>query len=41
MDLVDIFAVPADAPPSDIRWNNTSQQAAAGATDPWDSLGEP
>ncbi|XP_015254017.1 PREDICTED: epsin-3-like isoform X1 [Cyprinodon variegatus] len=38
MDLVDIFAVPADAPPSDIRWNNTSQQAAAGATDPWDSL---
>ncbi|XP_043955775.1 epsin-3 isoform X4 [Gambusia affinis] len=40
MDLVDIFAVPKDAPPSDIRWNNTSHQAAAGAraTDPWDSL---
>lgn len=40
MDLVDIFAVPAEAPPSDIHWNNTSLQAAAGAraTDPWDSL---
>ncbi|XP_014886546.1 epsin-3 isoform X6 [Poecilia latipinna] len=40
MDLVDIFAVPKDAPPSDIRWDNTSHQAAAGAraTDPWDSL---
>ncbi|XP_032444474.1 epsin-3 isoform X3 [Xiphophorus hellerii] len=40
MDLVDIFAVPKDAPPSDIRWNNTSHQAATGAraTDPWDSL---
>ncbi|XP_017280935.1 epsin-3 isoform X2 [Kryptolebias marmoratus] len=40
MDLVDIFAVPADAPPIDNRWNNTSSRAAAGAggTDPWDSL---
>ncbi|XP_027897145.1 epsin-3 isoform X3 [Xiphophorus couchianus] len=40
MDLVDIFAVPTDAPPSDIRWNNTSHQAATGARaiDPWDSL---
>ncbi|XP_014855926.1 PREDICTED: epsin-3 isoform X6 [Poecilia mexicana] len=40
MDLVDIFAVPKDAPPSDIRWDNPSHQAAAGAraTDPWDSL---
>ncbi|KAM4717646.1 epsin-3 isoform 2-T6 [Anableps anableps] len=40
MDLVDIFAVPTDAPPSDIRWNNTSLPAVAGAraTDPWDSL---
>ncbi|XP_054891418.1 epsin-3 isoform X4 [Poeciliopsis prolifica] len=40
MDLVDIFAAPKDAPPSDIHWNNTSHKAAAGAraTDPWDSL---
>ncbi|MED6282644.1 hypothetical protein CHARACLAT_000752 [Characodon lateralis] len=40
MDLVDIFAVPADAPPREIRWNNASHQAAPGAraTDPRDSL---
>ncbi|XP_008278620.1 epsin-3 isoform X2 [Stegastes partitus] len=40
MDLVDVFAVPTDAPPSDRRWNNAPHQAAAsaGGTDPWDSL---
>ncbi|XP_037544965.1 epsin-3 [Nematolebias whitei] len=40
MDLVDVFAVPTDAPPIDGRWNNTAPRAAAGAggTDPWDSL---
>ncbi|XP_069005074.1 epsin-3 isoform X1 [Embiotoca jacksoni] len=40
MDLVDVFAVPSDSRPSDQRWNNAPQQAAAGAggTDPWDSL---
>ncbi|CAN9505638.1 unnamed protein product [Ophioblennius macclurei] len=40
MDLVDVFAVPAEQPPSDHRWNNTAHQAAAaaGGTDPWDSL---
>lgn len=31
MDLVDVFAVPTDLPPSDHRWNNASHQAAAGA----------
>lgn len=43
MDLVDVFAVPADQPPGDRRWNNASHQAAGGmgGTDPWDSLGEP
>lgn len=43
MDLVDVFAVPTDLPPSDHRWNNASHQAAAGAggTDHWDSFGEP
>ncbi|XP_042360354.1 epsin-3 isoform X2 [Plectropomus leopardus] len=41
MDLVDVFAVPADPPPSGLRWNNAPHQAAAplGGTDPWDSLG--
>ncbi|XP_044036276.1 epsin-3 isoform X2 [Siniperca chuatsi] len=41
MDLVDVFAVPSDPPPSDHRWNNPPSQAAArpGGTDPWDSLG--
>ncbi|CAJ1075194.1 epsin-3 isoform X4 [Xyrichtys novacula] len=40
MDLVDVFAVPADQPPVEHRWNNSSHQAAArlGGTDPWDSL---
>ncbi|XP_047212944.1 epsin-3-like isoform X2 [Girardinichthys multiradiatus] len=40
MDLVDIFAVPADAPPREICWSNATHQAAAGAkaTDPRDSL---
>lgn len=42
MDLVDVFAVPADVPPIDSRWNNTSTRAATGVggTDPWDSPGE-
>lgn len=42
MDLVDVFAVPVDPPPSDPNWNNAPYQAAArpGGTDPWDSLGE-
>ncbi|XP_062294238.1 epsin-3 isoform X2 [Scomber scombrus] len=41
MDLVDVFAVPIDPPPSDQNWNNAPYQAAAhaGGTDPWDSLG--
>ncbi|XP_036944789.1 epsin-3 isoform X2 [Acanthopagrus latus] len=41
MDLVDVFAVPSDQPPSDPRWRNAPHQAAArlGGTDPWDSLG--
>ncbi|XP_067427525.1 epsin-3 isoform X1 [Thunnus thynnus] len=40
MDLVDVFAVPVDPPPSDPNWNNAPYQAAArpGGTDPWDSL---
>ncbi|CAK6963096.1 epsin-3 isoform X5 [Scomber scombrus] len=40
MDLVDVFAVPIDPPPSDQNWNNAPYQAAAhaGGTDPWDSL---
>ncbi|KAM9745047.1 epsin-3 isoform 1-T1 [Menidia menidia] len=42
MDLVDVFAVPSDAPPSNHRWNNAPRQAAAaaaaGGSDPWDSL---
>ncbi|XP_031168244.1 epsin-3 isoform X1 [Sander lucioperca] len=40
MDLVDVFALPLDQPPSDNRWNNATHQAAAcpGSTDPWDSL---
>ncbi|XP_068574383.1 epsin-3 isoform X2 [Cebidichthys violaceus] len=41
MDLVDVFALPSDQPPSDPQWNNAPRQAAArpGSTDPWDSLG--
>lgn len=40
MDLVDVFAVPSDPPPSGHHWNNAAHQAAAlpGGTDPWDSL---
>ncbi|XP_073350610.1 epsin-3 isoform X3 [Pagrus major] len=39
MDLVDVFAVPSDLPPSNPRWNNAPQAAARlGGTDPWDSL---
>lgn len=40
MDLVDVFAVPTDLPPSDHRWNRAPHHAAAGAgaTDTWDSL---
>ncbi|TKS92046.1 Epsin-3 EPS-15-interacting protein 3 [Collichthys lucidus] len=40
MDLVDVFAVPAEQPPSNHQWNNAPHQAAArlGGTDPWDSL---
>uniref|UniRef100_A0A3Q2PJB4 Epsin 3a n=1 Tax=Fundulus heteroclitus TaxID=8078 RepID=A0A3Q2PJB4_FUNHE len=38
MDLVDIFAVPVEPPPSDIRWDSTSHRTAAGAPDPWDSM---
>lgn len=42
MDLVDVFAVPFEQPPSDQRWNAQNQAAASlGGTDPWDSLGEP
>uniref|UniRef100_A0A3Q0R3S8 Epsin 3 n=1 Tax=Amphilophus citrinellus TaxID=61819 RepID=A0A3Q0R3S8_AMPCI len=43
MDLVDVFAVPTDLPPSDHRWNRAPHHAAAGAgaADTWDSLGEP
>lgn len=41
MDLVDVFAVPAEQPPSEPRWVGQNQAAAhLGATDPWDSLGE-
>ncbi|XP_034394367.1 epsin-3 isoform X2 [Cyclopterus lumpus] len=40
MDLVDVFALPSDPPPSDHGWNNAPRQAAAhpGSTDPWDSM---
>ncbi|XP_067332434.1 epsin-3 isoform X2 [Channa argus] len=40
MDLVDVFAVPSDLPPSDRHWNKASHQAGAhrGDIDPWDSL---
>lgn len=43
MDLVDVFAVPSDLPPSAHHWNKASHQAATcqGRTDTWDSLGEP
>ncbi|TMS15357.1 Epsin-1 [Larimichthys crocea] len=36
MDLVDVFAVPAEQPPSNHQWNNAPHQAAArlGGTDP-------
>ena len=42
MDLVDVFALPTDLPPGDRRWNNAPHRAAAaaGGSDPWDSLGE-
>lgn len=41
MDLVDVFAVPVEQPPSDQRWKVQNQAAGhMGATDPWDSLGE-
>lgn len=41
MDLVDVFAVPAEQPPSEPQWVGQNQAAAhLGATDPWDSLGE-
>uniref|UniRef100_A0AAQ4S5V5 Epsin 3a n=1 Tax=Gasterosteus aculeatus aculeatus TaxID=481459 RepID=A0AAQ4S5V5_GASAC len=41
MDLVDVFALPSDQPPSNHRWLGAPQQAAAaapGSTDRWDSL---
>ncbi|KAM9393728.1 epsin-3 isoform 2-T2 [Pholidichthys leucotaenia] len=41
MDLVDVFAVPSDRPPSDYRWNEAPPYpgtASAGRSDPWDSL---
>ncbi|XP_029913583.1 epsin-3 isoform X4 [Myripristis murdjan] len=40
MDLVDVFAVPIEEPPSDSRWGDVPPQAAArlASTDPWDSL---
>ncbi|XP_054616150.1 epsin-3 isoform X1 [Dunckerocampus dactyliophorus] len=40
MDLVDVFAVPSDPPPSDHTWNKTSYQASirTGGSDPWDPL---
>uniref|UniRef100_A0A1A8MVU9 Epsin 3 n=4 Tax=Nothobranchius TaxID=28779 RepID=A0A1A8MVU9_9TELE len=42
MDLVDVFAVPADVSPVNNHWNNPSHQAAgARGTDPWDSLDNP
>lgn len=41
MDLVDVFAVPAEQPPSEPGWVGQNQAAAhLGVTDPWDSLGE-
>lgn len=42
MDLVDVFAVPSDAPPSDLNWGDVPHRAAArlGGVDPWDTLGE-
>ncbi|XP_077385199.1 epsin-3 isoform X2 [Festucalex cinctus] len=36
MDLVDVFAVPKDPPPSENVWHKTSTHA--GGTDPWDPL---
>ncbi|KAM7387211.1 hypothetical protein PAMA_009701 [Pampus argenteus] len=40
MDLVDVFAVTSNPPPSDHNWNNAPYQAAARpvGTDPWDTL---
>ncbi|XP_061702828.1 epsin-3 isoform X2 [Syngnathoides biaculeatus] len=40
MDLVDVFAVPKEPPPSENVWNKTPFRgsARAGATDPWDPL---
>ncbi|XP_037332787.2 epsin-3 isoform X2 [Pungitius pungitius] len=41
MDLVDVFALPSDQPPSNQRWIDAPQQAAAapGSAGRWDSLG--
>ncbi|XP_076000260.1 epsin-3 isoform X2 [Genypterus blacodes] len=41
MDLVDVFAVPSEAPPSDHSWGDVPHRAAArpGGVDPWDTLG--
>ncbi|XP_068192560.1 epsin-3 isoform X6 [Antennarius striatus] len=40
MDLVDVFAVPSEQPPSYNDWNDGPHQAAARprGTDPWDSI---
>ncbi|XP_019752921.1 epsin-3 isoform X3 [Hippocampus comes] len=40
MDLVDVFAVPKDPPPSENVWHKTPYQASAraGGTDPWNPL---
>ncbi|XP_051905790.1 epsin-3 isoform X2 [Hippocampus zosterae] len=40
MDLVDVFAVPKDPPPSENVWHKTPYQASArpGDTDPWNPL---
>lgn len=40
MDLVDVFAVPAEVPPPEHHWGNASHQAVGGVTHPWDSIGE-
>ncbi|XP_008327616.1 epsin-3 isoform X2 [Cynoglossus semilaevis] len=39
MDLVDVFAVPAEVPPPEHHWGNASHQAVGGVTHPWDSIG--
>ncbi|KAM9780307.1 epsin-3 [Neosynchiropus ocellatus] len=38
MDLVDIFAVPSEPPPSEYSWNRPPYQASGGS-EAWDSLG--